>query len=500
MERRDTRIRVRMAPSPTGFFHIGSARTALYNWLFARHNQGRFILRIEDTDTARSSREMIDVILDGMRWLGLDWDEGPEKGGDFGPYFQSERKDIYREYADKLKNAGKAYWCYCTADEIEKERSESYGKKLNWQHRCRERYSAEEIKKRRDRGLAPALRFVVPQDKKITFDDLIHGRVEKSGADLEDFVILKSDSMPTYNFACVIDDSLMKITHVIRGVEHIANTPKQALLYEALSMTRPDFCHLPIILGPDKKKLSKRLGAKSVVEYKNEGYLPEALVNFLGLLGWSPGGDEEIMSLERMTELFTLERINPANAIYDESRLRWMNNQYIINHVDREAAGRYRELVLPYLFDAGLIDRERYGREKDRIDRICNLMRPRLKVLSDITKASYFFTEEIAYDDRLLEKFLKPETVDLVKEYAARIGSLAEKGKFFLPELEKELRGLAGEKAVAAARIIHPLRIFITGKDEGAGLFETMELIGAEQCLKRIKNIARKYEEKIGRN
>lgn len=483
-------IRVRIAPSPTGFFHIGSARTALYNWLFARHNNGKFILRIEDTDLTRSSREMTKIILDSLNWLGIDWDEGPDKGGDYGPYFQSERKAIYNEYAQKLIKENRAYWCYCTQDEIEKERAEYFGKKMNWQHRCREKFSNDEINRRRNSGVVPALRFAVPLNKKIVFSDIIHRTVEKDTSDIEDFVIIKSDGMPTYNFACVIDDSLMKINYVIRGVEHIANTPKQILLYEGLGFSIPKFAHLPVILGNDKKKLSKRLGARSVLEYREEGYLSDALINFLALLGWSPGKDEEIMNKERMIEIFSLERINPANAIYDEAKLEWLNNHYIINRIDQTT---FLTLIKPFLHSTGLVTEDDYMKNKIWLEKVCLLMRPRLKVLRDIANARYFFTDDIEYDKGGLERYLNEKSVALVKEFKYFLEGIE---KFEAGVIEEGLRNFCAKKNIKAKELIHPLRFFITGTDAGPGLFETMELIGKERCIKRISNITESYEHR----
>ncbi|MEO0143150.1 MAG: glutamate--tRNA ligase [candidate division WOR-3 bacterium] len=483
-------VRVRIAPSPTGFFHIGSARTALYNWLFARKNQGRFILRIEDTDITRSSKEMTGVIFDSLTWLGLDWDEGPLKGGDYGPYYQSERRQIYHEYVQKLLRDNKAYWCYCTPDEIANERNEYLQKGLNWQHRCREKYSIDEIEKRKKNGIIPALRFAVPSDKKIVFNDLIHGTVEKMSSDLEDFVILKSDGMPTYNFACVIDDHLMRISHIIRGVEHIANTPKQILLYEAFNFPIPAFAHLPVILGTDKKKLSKRLGARSVLDYKNEGYLAQALVNFLALLGWSPGSNEEIMDLEDMVKTFSLNRINPANAIYDEKRLEWMNNHYIINRIQEE---EFLNLVKPFVLKSGLINEDEYKKNEAWVNKVCLLMRPRLKVLGDIKSARYFFREDFEYEKEVLRKYLEPTVLQNIKGFREEIEKLPE---FTASNIEKSLREFATKNSIKARELIHPLRVFLTGTDAGPGLFETMELIGKERCLLRIERILKKYENK----
>ncbi len=480
-------VRVRIAPSPTGFFHIGSARTALYNWLFARHHNGRFILRIEDTDTARSSSEMTQVIFDALNWLGLDWDEGPDKGGGFGPYVQSERKAFYREYAEKLLEKGRAYWCYCTPDEIEKERQEYFSRKQNWQHRCRNKFTTTEIEQRRNSGIVPALRFMVPLDKKIVFNDLIHGTVEKMAEDIEDFVIIKSDGMPTYNFACVIDDHLMHISHVIRGVEHIANTPKQLLLYESFDFPVPMFAHLPVILGTDKKKLSKRLGARSILDYRNDGYIAEALVNFLALLGWSPGNNEEIMDHRRLIELFSLERINSANAIYDETKLEWMNNHYIINRIDEK---KFLELIMPFVLTGGFISKEEYQKKKGWIESVCLLMRPRLKVLKDILKARYFFTEDFVYEEKSLKKYLNNTNLELVKSFQGRLLKLSD---FSAKNIEDCLRDYCVEKGIKAKDLIHPLRVYITGTEAGPGLFQTMELIGRERCLQRITRIIEKH-------
>jgi glutamyl-tRNA synthetase len=489
------KIRVRMAPSPTGFFHIGSARTALYNWLFARHFGGKFIIRVEDTDASRSSKEMIDVILDALRWLELDYDEGPEKGGDCGPYYQSERKELYHKYIPALIEAGHAYWCFCTSEEIAREREEAIKKTGGWQYdrRCL-RLSADEVKKRLDSGMSKTLRFRIPDDRTVAFDDLVHGRVEKHSKELEDFIIIKSDGMPTYNYACVVDDQLMAISHVIRGVEHIANTPKQVLLYEALKWTPPKFAHLPVILGPDKKKLSKRLGARSALDYRDEGYLPETVVNILALLGWSPGGDVEIMDRKFMIDNFSLDRINPSNAVFDEKRLEWMNNQYIINRLTDE---RFLGLAVPYLTQAGLVDAGNYSQDqeyKQRVDRVCALMRARLKVMKDITKVRYFFADDFESDKKALDKHMKPETIKLVREYVADLKKLTGLAGFEAEALNKHLRQFALDRGVSPARIIHPLRVFITGVEDGPGLFEAMELIGKKRCLERIDSIVTQPE------
>jgi len=485
-----------MAPSPTGFFHIGSARTALYNWLFARRFGGKFIIRVEDTDATRSSKEMIDVILDALRWLELDYDEGPERGGASGPYYQSERKELYHKYVPALIEAGHAYWCFCTSEEIAREREEGIMKTGGWQYdrRCL-RLTADEVKKRLASGMAKTLRFRIPDNTAVAFEDLIHGRIEKMSKELDDFIIIKSDGMPTYNYACVVDDRLMDITHVIRGVEHIANTPKQVLLYEALKWTAPKFAHLPVILGPDKKKLSKRLGARSVLEYRDEGYLSETVINILALLGWSPGNDVEIMDRKFMIDNFSLDRINPSNAVFDEKRLEWMNNQYIINRLPDD---RFLGLTVPYLTQAGLIDVGKYDQDREYkkgVDRVCYLMRARLKVLKDITKVRYFFTNDFEYDKKALDRHLKSETISLVKEYISDLKKITDQGIFDGEALNKHLRQFAQDRGISPAKIIHPLRVFITGVEDGPGLFEAMELIGKKRCLERINEFVSRSEE-----
>lgn len=479
-------IRVRMAPSPTGFFHIGSARTALYNWLFARHFGGRFIIRVEDTDAARSSKEMIDVILNALEWLGLDYDEGPEKGGDYGPYFQSERKDIYQRYVTPLLEASRAYWCFCTTEEIARERDAGIKEKGGWQYdrRCF-RLSAEEVKRRIASGMPRTLRFLIPDKTTVRFEDLIHGPVEKMSSELEDFIIIKSDGMPTYNFACVVDDFEMKISHVIRGVEHISNTPKQVLLYEVLNLPKPFFAHLPIILGPDKKKMSKRLGARSLLDYHDEGYLPEAVLNILVLLGWSPGGDREIMNREEMVKSFSLERINPANAVFDEERLTWMNNQYIMKLDDAQLADR----LVPYILKYGLMTEAEISRQRQWLCKVCGLLKPRLHRLDEIDeRGRFFFREDFPYDDKALKKHLDPETTERLRQFRAVLEGLA---SFDRDTIERALRDYVTENKLKPGDIIHPLRVFITGRPDGPGLFETLELLGWDKCRTRIENVLR---------
>ncbi|HHY09450.1 MAG TPA: glutamate--tRNA ligase, partial [Firmicutes bacterium] len=323
-------VRVRFAPSPTGYLHVGGARTALFNWLFARHHSGVFVLRIEDTDLARSSEEATQVILDALEYLGLDWDEGPKVGGDYGPYHQSERLDIYRKYAQKLLAAGRAYECFCTPEELEAKRKEliAKNKASHYDRRCLH-LSAEEKEALRSKGIKPAIRFRAVSEGETEVADLIRGKVVFENTQIDDFVIYKSDGTPTYNFAVVVDDALMKISHVIRGEDHLSNTPKQIQIYDALGLPLPKFAHIPMILGPDKALLSKRHGATSVMEFSKEGYLPQAMVNYLSLLGWGYDDSQTMFSVPDLIEKFSLERVSKNPAVFDLQKLEWMNGVYI---------------------------------------------------------------------------------------------------------------------------------------------------------------------------
>src|SRR4051812_22626610 len=371
-------VRVRFAPSPTGYLHVGGARTALFNWLFARRHGGVFVLRIEDTDVERSSQDMVEGILDGLRWLGLEWDEGPKIDGPFAPYFQSQRLDTYRRTADRLVSEGRAYYCYCTPDELKARREAAEASSGGWKYdRLCCRLSADDIAARQRSGAPRAVRFKVPEGA-IKVDDLVHGPIEFDSAHIEDFVILRSDGHPTYHLSVVSDDVEMKITHVVRGDDHISNTPKQVQLYRALGADVPEFAHVPLILGADKKRLSKRHGATSVIEYKHQGYLPAAMVNFLSLLGWSPGDDRELMSTGEMIESFTLEGISGGNAVFNTEKLDWMNGQYIGHMTSDALAAEVRPLfaVSGLASDPAVADPGSFAR-------LLDLLRPRAKRLTD---------------------------------------------------------------------------------------------------------------------
>ena len=474
-------IRVRIAPSPTGYLHVGTARTALFNYLFARKEGGIFILRIEDTDIKRSSQEMVDVILDSLKWLGLEWDEGP--------YFQSERFDIYRKYAEKLVSEGKAYYCYCTPEEIKerKEKVQNQGKVWKYDRRCLH-LTDEEKKRFEGEGRSKAIRFLVP-DGKTDFDDLIHGKIERENQDIEDFVLIKSDGTPGYNFSVVIDDHEMGITHVIRGDDHISNTPKQILVYRALGWDEPAFAHVPLILGQDRSKLSKRHGAVAVSYYRDEGILPEAFVNFLALLGWSPGEDREIFSMDELIKVFSLDRVGKKPAIFDINKLLWMNQEYIRKLDNEELVER----IVPYLKRSGLIGDEF---DKDYLLKVVHLMKERLQTLRDLEKIGYYyFKDDFDYDPKGLKKRIYPgveKRLEMVIEELEKIDEWDEKA------CEDVVRRIAEEEGCKAGEIIHPIRLGISGMTFGPGLFELMELLGKARVINRLKRFVeflRKREE-----
>jgi nondiscriminating glutamyl-tRNA synthetase len=474
-------VRVRMAPSPTGFFHVGSARTALYNWLFARHHKGKFILRVEDTDVERSSEQMIQVILDGLHWLGIDWDEGP--------FYQSKRIDIYRKYVQRLVDRDLAYYCYCDPGELEQERQAAYKRKEDWQYNRRCLHLSQVERDERERNKVPrVVRFLVP-DAPVSYTDLIHREITRESRDIEDLVIMRSNGMPTYNLACVVDDHEMGITHVIRAVDHITNTPKQILLFRALGFPIPEYAHLPLILGEDKSKLSKRHGAVSLMDYCEQGYLAGAMLNYLALLGWSPGDDREIMSASQIIESFDLERINSSNAVFDEQKLEWMNGQYIYAMNDEILLQALR----PFLLKFDLLKEQDVVEKKNWLVRVCQLVKLRLKTLADINDVGrYFFVEDFEYEEEGLQKHFNSATVKIAADFLPKLEALTD---YNAQSIEECLRNYADSNDLKARQIIHPLRLFITGKQGGPGLFETMELVGKERCLNRMRRMVNDFKE-----
>ena len=476
-----TAPRVRFAPSPTGYLHIGSARTALFNWLFARRHGGVFVLRIEDTDVERSSAEMVEGILDGMRWLGLDWDEGPRIGGPYAPYFQSERLDRYRSLAERLVAEGRAYYCYCTPEElrIKREAAEAAGSAWKYDRTCC-RLTPDE-RAARERAAEPrAIRFHVP-DGSMRFDDLVHGPIEFSGEHVEDFVILRSDGHPTYHLSVVADDVDMAITHVIRGDDHISNTPKQILLYQAAGAPVPQFAHVPLILGPDKKRLSKRHGATSVMEYARQGFLPEAMVNFLALLGWSPGTDEEIFTRDALVRAFALDGISGGNAVFNPEKLEWFNQQHLMRLPPTELAARVR----PSFDAAGLWRDDLLTDRHAWFFAVLELFRPRAKRLDDFAiQARFFFVDAVEYDPPAVEKYFQPNgTAAHLEAVSAALGALS---SFDVESIEAAVRSTAEARGVKAATLIHAIRVAVTGKSVSPGLFEVLSLLGRERVRKRL--------------
>lgn len=467
----DTQIRVRFAPSPTGALHVGSVRTALFNWLFARQNQGVFILRFEDTDVARSNQEFTQQILEAFEWLELDIDEGP--------YFQSQRLELYREAVRALLAAGKAYKCFCSPEELEaqRERLRAEGKAFIYTGKCRS-LSSEQIEELERKGIKSAVRLKVNPDEVITFQDIVFGTIKMEVGKFGDFIIQRSDGMPTYNLAVVVDDHAMKITHVIRGDDHISNTPKQILVYRALGYGIPQFAHLPLILGPDRTRLSKRHGATSVLELKEQGFLPEAILNFLALLGWAPDETTQIMSRDELIRRFSLEQVSRSAAVFDTTKLIWMNGYYMRNLPEQEIIKR----AIDFFSSAGY-DISRY--ERSWLEGIIRLEIERSKNFAEMLEhLRFFLDEDIQYEQSAVEKHLKKEKVDSILQKVAETLSGLE--DFSQPALEKALRGLAENLGIKFGHIVHPLRVAITGRSASPGIFDVLHFLGKERTLKRI--------------
>ena len=474
-------IRVRFAPSPTGYLHIGGARTALFNWLFARRNGGSFVLRIEDTDVERSSGEMVEGILDGLRWLGLDWDEGPMIGGPYGPYFQSLRLDRHRAMVDRLVEGGHAYYCYCTSEELTARRLAAERTSGGWKYdrACCRLTPADIAARERDR-MPRAVRFRVPEGA-IAFDDLVHGRIEVDGANIEDFVVARSDGQPTYQLSVVSDDVEMQITHVVRGDDHVSNTPKQILIYRAVGADLPQFAHVPLILGPDKKRLSKRHGATSVMEYERQGYLPEAMTNFLALLGWSPGSDQELFAREDLVAAFALEGISGGNAVFNPEKLDWFNQQHIARLPPEELALRLK----PRLAAAGLWHDDYLGVRHGWFLAVLELLKPRAKRLDDfVAQGRMFFSRIVEFDPAAVAKHLR--TDGMRGHLAALAMVFAELADFDPASTEAALRATAEVRGVKAATLIHGVRVAVTGKAVSPGLFDVLSLLGRELVGERL--------------
>ncbi|HHV45623.1 MAG TPA: glutamate--tRNA ligase [Tissierellia bacterium] len=476
------KVRVRFAPSPTGYLHIGGARTALFNYFFAKRYGGKFILRIEDTDRERLKEDSVSQIISSLKWLGIEWDEGPEIGGEFGPYFQSERLELYRKEAQRLVDEGKAYYCFCTEEEIAKEREEQKALKVPYRYsgRC-STLSKEEVEENIKMGKPYVIRIRIPREGNTVVEDLIRGTVNFDNSQLDDYIIIKSNNMPTYNFACVVDDHFMKISHVIRAEEHLSNTPKQVLMYEALGYEIPKFAHISMILAPDRSKLSKRHGATSVEEFKEQGYLKEAIVNYLTLLGWAPGGDEEIFSVEDTVKKFSLDNVSKTAAIYDVNKLSWINGHYLRNldldYITREA--------VPFFIKKGLVSEDEVENKYDYIKRVVSAVREKVKLLSEVADASeYFFKDIDEYDPKGVEKrFKKDNVIELLTKGKQ---ALEKASDFSVEGVEKAYRDLIDELGIKGGDIIHPTRLALSGRTVGPGLFDIISILGKEECLRRM--------------
>ncbi|MCX7883724.1 MAG: glutamate--tRNA ligase [Caloramator sp.] len=475
--------RVRFAPSPTGHLHIGGARTALFNYLYAKRTGGKFIVRIEDTDLNRSTSESESAIIEGLKWFGINWDEGIEVGGPDEPYRSTERNHIYEPYVKKLLDEGKAYYCYCSEEEIEKERQESLSKGETYKYSGKCRNLTEEEKKELEaKGIKPVVRFRVPDDEPIIIDDVVRGKVEFNSNDIGDFIIVKSDGIPVYNFAVVIDDHLMKITTVIRGEEHLSNTPRQILIYKALGFDIPKFAHVSLILGKDRTKMSKRHGSTWVEQYRDAGYLPEALINFLALLGWSPEGDEEIFSLEELCEKFSLDRVVKNPAVFDIDKLNYINGIYI----RKSSIDRMVDLCIPYLKNAGYITDEFAKENRDWITLLVSTFRERISYLSEIVNhVSILFNDEVKLEDEEAASVLKQEHVEGLLDELYDLVKVSDKlDNEIIQNIFKELKNRTGAKGKS---LFMPVRVALTGQVHGAELVNIIELLGKDNVLKRIE-------------
>jgi glutamyl-tRNA synthetase len=461
-----TQVRVRFAPSPSGFLHIGGVRTALFNWLYARQQQGVFILRIEDTDQSRSTDASIQAIIDGLQWVGLDWDEGP--------YRQTERMELYRTHAMRLFEGGQAYWCVCKAEELEARRKEAEAKGLSprYDGRCRNLGITQPS------GEA-ALRFKAPQTGQTAVDDLIKGKIVFDNAVLDDLIILRSNGYPTYNFSVVVDDALMRITHVVRGDDHLTNTPRQVPMFQALGFPVPQFGHLPMILGADKARLSKRHGATSIMAYKEMGYLPEAMVNYLVRLGWSHG-DQELFTRSELIEKFNWKNVQTSAAVFNPDKLLWMNAEYIKTSPPEVVA----QALVPFLKQAGLLD-DTEAVPHAWLVQLVVLVRERTKTLLEMVEwVRPYFGEAVVWEEEAAKKFLTPGIAPALRKLLERFLSLP---GFSKRAWEEQFKRLVEEEGMKMGQLAQPVRVALTGRTASPGLFDVMEVLGRDRTLSRLR-------------
>lgn len=479
----EKKLKVRFAPSPTGPFHIGGARSALFNWLVARHADGTFLVRIEDTDLKRSTKESEENIKDSLKWLGMNWDEGIDVGGPHGPYRQTERLDLYKTEVQRLLDEGKAYYCYCSAEELEKSRKAQLdaGKTPIYDEHCR--HLTEEEKARYEaEGRKPVVRLKVRKDGVFAFDDMVRGHVEFQAAGVGDFIIMKSDGIPVYNFAVVIDDAFMEVTHVIRAEEHLSNTPRQLAIYEALGYKPPKFGHISLILGEDHKKMSKRHGATSVTEYRSMGYLPEAVVNYLALLGWTPKGEQEIFTEEELIKQFSMKRVSSNDAVFDINKLNWINFQYM----KKLDADQLYDLIVPFLVKAGYVDAAVNEEKKDWLKKVIWFMKDHIYFAGQAADELKFFFEDMPKitDENVLAVMKEETSGKLLKAFIEDLKALE---TFDQAEIKKCFNACMKAQGIKGKAAYEPTRIALTGVTQGPGMFEMMELFGREKTMDRLE-------------
>jgi nondiscriminating glutamyl-tRNA synthetase len=480
------KIRTRYAPSPTGHLHIGGARTALFNYLFAKHMGGEFIVRIEDTDQTRNVENADEEQMKNLKWLGIQWEEGTDVGGPYGPYRQMDRLDIYRKYIDQLLAEGKAYYCYATKEELDAEREEQIARgetpRISEKHRNvtpeqREQYERE--------GRVPSIHFKVPDDKVYVVNDLIRGQVTFETKEMGDFVICRPDGIPTYNFAVVIDDHLMEISHVIRGEEHLSNTPRQLMIYEALGWEPPQFAHLALILNQEGKKMSKRDESiiQFIEQYRELGFLPEAIVNFLVLLGWSPGGEEEIFAMEDIIKLFSLDRVSKSPAVFDTAKMNWMNNYYL----KRQPLDLITDMCIPHLQKAGFIEETLSDEKRAWVREIVSLYQEQMSYCAQIVPlAALFFLDEVVYDEEAKAVLKEPQLPEVLESFVKHLSAQNEYNTDTIKAVLKEVQKETGHKGKA---LFMPVRVAATGQAHGRDLAVTLYLLGKDKVLERVKRV-----------
>ncbi len=481
-------VRVRFAPSPTGYLHVGGLRTALYNYLFARNKGGKMILRIEDTDRTRFVENAQENLIKSLEWAGITFDEGPGFGGDFGPYIQSERFDLYAKYAKELIDNGTAYYAFDTAEEIEamRERQKKAGIAPKYDRTSMKNQftlGEQETKRLIDDGVEKVVRLKVPFNEEVKFKDIIRGDVSVKTKDVDDQILLKSDGFPTYHLANVVDDYLMQITHVIRGEEWLPSTPKHVILYKSFGWEMPEFAHLPLLLNNNKTKLSKRHGDVAVEDFKQKGYIKEAFVNFVALLGWNPSGDNEIHSMQYLIDHFNLEKVNKGGAIFDRPKLLWMNSLYLRNQSDEEIY----EMLKEELKESGI------EKNKDYVLQVINLLKERINFAGDLVDfADYMWNKPTVYDPQYKSKQWKEDTPNLVLPV---IEMFKQVNNWDFDTLHKIVEDYLNEKGVGFGKLMNPLRLMITGKPVGAGMFETMVILGKEESLERFDIFMKKLND-----